>query len=191
MWRLIWKVLLKHLSGVHHLAQNKAMREIRLLLKPTLPSLLDFSLSGNSQGLQARISEQCWRHKNIWTGNQLSSPSPILPYGLFVWDLDLFNRLCPSAITTEHDKASRLNQAVIAPPRHIFTLGSGFLCSHSKLYGMSNRCELLRVPASLVGYVPLNKWQSAPSVLSGLKCQPHGWGKRAGFVFKHFTSIFA
>lgn len=107
----------------------------------------------------------------------LSSPGPVLPYGLFMWGPDLFYRLCPSAIMTENERASRLNQAVIAPPRHIFILGFEFLCSRSKPYEMSNRCELIRVPASFMEYVPLYKLQNAPSVLTGLKCQPHGWGK--------------
>lgn len=55
---IIWKMLVKHLSDVHLLAQNRAIQEIRLTSKPVLPSLLDFSLSVNLQGLQARISEQ-------------------------------------------------------------------------------------------------------------------------------------
>ena len=55
---IIWKMRVKHLSGVHRLAQNKAIQEIRLISKPMLPSLLDFNLSGNLEDLQARISEQ-------------------------------------------------------------------------------------------------------------------------------------
>lgn len=106
-----------------------------------------------------------------------SSPGPVPPHGLFMWGPNLFYRLCPSAITSENHKASRLNQAAIAPPRHVFNRALEFLCSRSKPYKMADRCDLIRVPASFVEYVPLYKLQNAPSVLTGLKCQAHGWGK--------------
>jgi len=69
---ILWKMLVKYLSGVHRLAQNRAIHEIRLISNLMLPSPLHFGLSWNLQGLHIRLSEQFGRHKNTRIGNQLT-----------------------------------------------------------------------------------------------------------------------